>query len=185
VLLHSPAPVMLPQLTPRSRRVAAAAATEGAPTATAAAEPTNARGKPRVMAGVAARPHPSAYYIRDVGARPPVVPRAAAVAAPPWLGSGGGESRTFFQPQPPRAGAQNHLGGGGVGASARGGSIAPPAGGTTGVPSENYVGAGLHGIRKQVAAELARIQRECDGLDPDDKAVLEIHRDSFSRLIGR
>jgi hypothetical protein len=163
---------MLPQLTPRRKRVAASAASA------AAADSTSMRGK---------RPHPSAYYIRDMGARPPVVPRETAIAPPPLLGGGGG--RAPPQPQPPIGTICHHLKGGAgegeLGVSARGGSIAPPAGSITDASSGSYVGAGLQGVRKQVAAELARLQRECDGLNPDDTAVLEIHRDSFSRLIGR
>eukprot|EP01047_Picozoa_sp_COSAG01_P126130 COSAG01_NODE_55248_length_326_cov_1.110132_1_plen_61_part_10 len=61
---------MLPQLTPRRKRVAASAA--------AAADPTSMRGKLPPPAA-ASRPHPSAYYISDMGARPPVVPRETAV----------------------------------------------------------------------------------------------------------
>jgi len=35
-----------------------------------------------------------------------------------------------------------------------------------------------------VAAEVARLERESVGLDANDKAVLELHRESFARLVG-
>lgn len=50
--------------------------------------------------------------------------------------------------------------------------------------NRGYVGAGLDGIRRQVAAEVARLERESVGLDANDKAVLELHRESFARLVG-
>ena len=61
---------------------------------------------------------------------------------------------------------------------------APPSRGRPAQPP-TYVDHGLDGVRKQVASELQRLERETAGMDPDDLAVLQLYQESFSRLILR
>eukprot|EP01048_Picozoa_sp_COSAG05_P003825 COSAG05_NODE_186_length_14726_cov_28.333630_13_plen_814_part_01 len=97
---------------------------------------------------------PASYFLGDAVATSGGVVPRSAVIATPR------SSRPQFQPRPLQQPDKISAGGG------------------------DYVGTGLDGVKRQVAAELRRLQRESEGLDPCDKAVLELHRESFTRLIG-
>lgn len=142
----------------------------------------------------AAAPVPVYYTSRPAGAMAPaVVTRNAAIATPPRVSRPAPPLEP--EPEPEQAvpaplaaewaGARSSgppTGGGGSGAS--GGSGRMQQRRTAPRDAGGYVMGGLDGVRRRIADELVMMERECGRLAEWDHARLEIHRNSFNRLLG-